>query len=391
MTDNPFADGLPAEVQDAAYDVDAGLYQDYSDPLPLKRGNRRGSENRSDRYKEIKARMLRLDAIEPVLGISYLVKGWLSVGGYSITYGPSNAGKTFVALDLAMHVAAGKPWRDCKVNGGPVFYIAAEGGSGVLNRLAAFKLEHADMARAPFTLLPIGVDLHSSGDAAIIIALLKETRPALIVVDTLARAMGDGDENTAKDAGMFIRNCDLIREATGAHVMVIHHTGKEEDRGGRGSSAYRAAADTEILVANHRISSKKQRDMAVPVDLHYSLRTVTLGHDEDGDPVTSAVVDPADKAPLERKLLTGKNQVAMTALIEALREFGRGSPGGDYPAGCSIVAVDRWQESCAAHGLTTGGSDSAARVAFKRAKDKLMDMDEVREFEGFVWRVRDDV
>ena len=60
----------------------------------------------STRCRDIQARLLHLSAIEPVLSISYLVKGWLSAGGYSIIYGPSNAGKTFVALDMAMHLAA---------------------------------------------------------------------------------------------------------------------------------------------------------------------------------------------------------------------------------------------------------------------------------------------
>jgi hypothetical protein len=52
--------------------------------------------------------------------------------------------------------------------------------------------------------------------------------------------------------------------------------------------------------------------------------------------------------------------------------------------------VDHWRDACGVHGLTTGVSDSAERVAFKRVKDKLMDMDEVREFGGHVWRVQDD-
>lgn len=351
----------------------------------------RDTSSPKDRTKEIKSRLIHLRAIGPVLRTAYLAKGWLSAGGYSITYGPSNAGKTFVVLDLAMHIAAGEEWRGCKVNGGPVFYIAAEGGYGVFNRLAAFKIERPHMANADFTLLPIGVNLHASGDAAIIISLLEGTNPALIVVDTLARVMGEGDESTAKDAGMFIRNCDLIREATGAHVMVIHHTGKDEDRGGRGSSAYRAACDTEIFVSsNHTITCKKQRDMVEADDLHFSLRTVTLGADQDGDPVTSAVIEPADKPPPSRKPLTGRHQVAMTALMEALDKYGAVQSGSDYPDGCPAVAVEHWRDACAAHRLTTGSSESAARTAFKRAKDKLLDWDEVREFGGYVWRVRDD-
>ncbi len=379
-----FTRNLPPEVRDEA---DALTFDAFGPVLPDASPNKAPA---GTRFAEIKRKLVRLDAIKPVLEVNYLVKGWLSANGLSMVYGPSNAGKTFVVLDLAMHVAAGEAWRGCKINPGPVLYIAAEGGSGVLNRLAAFKAEYPHMADAPFYLLPIGVDLHGNGDATIIAHLLGDLRPVLIVVDTLARSIGDGDENTAKDAAMFVRNCDLIREATGAHVLVIHHTGKEEERGARGSSALRAAVDTEILVgADHRIASKKQRDMIAPGDLHFTLRTITLGMDKDGDPVTSAVVEPTDKPLPIRKALKGNDQVAMTALTEALDKHGQAGTGEDYPR-CRIVAVEHWREACDAHGLTTGSSESAARQAFKRAKDKLMNLDEVREFGGYVWRVRDD-
>lgn len=380
-----FHTGLPESVRaEAEALADEHLHLMPPSPAPKKKGPQA-------RFNEIRRRMVRLDKIEPVLRVNCLVKGWLTTNGLSMIYGPSNAGKTFVVLDLAMHVAAGKPWRGCKVTQGAVLYIAAEGGAGVLNRLAAFKAENPDMADAPFYLLPIGVDLHGQEDPRIITHLLGDIEPVLVVVDTLARSMGEGDENAAKDTAVFVRNCDMIREATGAHVLIIHHTGKDEERGARGSSALRAAVDTEILVsASHTITSQKQRDMAAPDTLHFTLRSVTLGHDEDGDPVTSAVVEPAEKGLKVRKPLTGKNQVAMTALMEALDKHGRADLGNLYPAGVRVVEVERWRDECEAHGLTTGASDAAARVAFKRAKDKLMDMDEVREFGGHVWRVWDD-
>lgn len=346
------------------------------------------SEERKLRRSEIERRLIRLDQIEPVLSANHLVKGWLSASGLSVLFGPSNAGKTFVALDIAMHVAAGEEWRGYKVNPGPVLYIAAEGGAGVLNRLAAFKAENPHMANAPFTLLPLGLDLHASGDAKIMASLLADTKPALIVVDTLARSIGEGDENTAKDTALFVRNCDLIRQVTGAHVMIIHHSGKEEGRGARGSSALRAAVDTEILVSSdHRISSKKQRDMIAPADLHFTLRSVPLGYDEDGDPVTSAVVEQCDKPIAVRKPLNGKDQVAMTALTEALAEHGRSDMGNDYPSGVTVVSMKAWREKCAEHELTTGSSDSAARTAFKRAKDRLIELNLVRGFNDYFWKL----
>lgn len=343
------------------------------------------------RASEIENRLVGLSAIEPVLTSNYMVKGWLDRNCLSMFYGPSNAGKTFVALDVAMHIAADKPWRGLKVNGGPVLYIAAEGGAGIRNRIAAIKHDRPDLAAAPFTLLPVGLDLHGQGDALAVCEIMPDDNPALVVVDTLARSMGVGDENTARDAAMFIRNCDLIRQATGAHVMVIHHTGKDEDRGARGSSALRAAVDNEIQVtADWEIISRKQRDQEPPGPLHFKLRSVTLGKDEDGDPVTSAVVDAAEPPKRKRKPLSGKNEVAMQALYEALRDHGGTKTGDSYPGNRKVVHVDQWRAACDAHGLTTGISDSAARTAFKRAKDKLMDMNEVREWGSHVWRVHED-
>ena len=348
-------------------------------------------ERRRSRTNQIEGRLIRLADIQPVLRLNHMVKGWLTKRGLSMLYGPSNAGKTFVALDIAMHIAAGKPWRGYKINGGPVLYIAAEGGVGVHNRLAAFKRERPDMAGAPFTLLPVGLDLHGQGDALAVCEIMPDADPALVVVDTLARSMGGGDENTAKDAAAFVKNCDLIREATGAHVLVVHHTGKDEDRGARGSSALRAAVDTEIHVSSEgEIICKKQRDMASQEPVHFSLRSVTLGMDEDGEAVTSAVVEVAEPPKPERKPLTGKNEVAMQALYDALRDHGGTRTGNLYPSSRKVVHVDRWKEACLTKGLTDGISDSAARTAFMRAKSKLMDLNEVRQQDEYVWRVSDD-
>lgn len=112
--------------------------------------------------------------------------------------------------------------------------------------------------------------------------------------------------------------------------------------------------------------------------------------DEAGDQVTSAVVEASEPPKKERKALTGKNEVAMQALYDALREHGETKSGNAYPSNRKVVHVDRWRDACAVHGLTSGTSDSAGRQAFKRAKDKLMDMNEVRKWGDHVWRVQDD-
>lgn len=105
--------------------------------------------------------------------------------------------------------------------------------------------------------------------------------------------------------------------------------------------------------------------------LHFKLRSVTLGMDEDGEPVTSAVVDATDAPAPTRKPIRGKNEVAIQALNDALRDHGTTRTGNCYPINRKVVDVDHWREACGVHGLTAGATDAAARMAFKRAKDKL--------------------
>lgn len=346
----------------------------------------------SPRTQDLRGKVIGLDAITAKLDTPQLVRGWLTANGLSILYGPSNCGKTFAATDLSMHIAAGKPWRGNRVTKGHVVYLAAEGGGGITNRIAALKLAKPDLCRHDrFHLLPCPVDLYGKEDVLAVSELLPEADVALIVVDTLARSIGDGDENSAKDVSVFVQNLDQIRERTGAHVMVIHHSGKDAERGARGSSALRAAVDTEIAVtAERQITAPKQRDLAQAEPLFFDLRGVELGHDTYGDPVTSAIVVEADAPAKKAKPLSGRNQVAMQALADAIRDHGEHRHGTDFPQSRKVVSKANWRAACDTHGLTDGKSESAARTAFNRAYDALLEMNQIRAFDGCVWMVADD-
>ncbi len=194
----------------------------------------------SERAQDLADALIPLEAITPALSRRYLVKGWLERGALSVLYGESNVGKTFLALDLAMHVAAGCQWHGVRVQGGPVVYIAGEGGRGIRNRIEALRCALPNLTRGAekgFHLLPVSVDLcRADGDALVKVLQSLPSSPALVVVDTLARAMGEGDENSGQDMGAMIRTLDLIRGETGAHVLVVHHAGKDTSKGARGHS-----------------------------------------------------------------------------------------------------------------------------------------------------------
>ena len=118
----------------------------------------------------------------------------------------------------------------------------------------------------------------------------------LVVIDTLARCFGGNDENDARDMGAFIEGCDVIKQKTGATVLVVHHSGKDEAKGARGSSSFRAALDAEFNVKREGegqaliLSCTKMKDAEEPERKAYDLRTAELYTDEDGEMVCSLVV-----------------------------------------------------------------------------------------------------
>ncbi len=271
---------------------------------------RQRAERLQGRAGELQAALCPLESIRPVLSSRYLVKGWLDRAASSVVYGESNVGKTFFALDLAMHVAAGMPWHGARVptrkeDCGCVVYVAGEGGFGMHNRIEAMRRDNASLieraeTRQGFTLLPTMLDLCGANDAEELVKVFDalSSRPSLVIIDTLARTMGEGDENTARDMGAFIRSLDHLRAETGAHVMVIHHSGKDASKGARGSGSLRAAVDTEIQLTRSGVvvmaETRKQRDMQTGGVFAYVLRDVEIGINEDGEPVTSAVVEPTE-------------------------------------------------------------------------------------------------
>lgn len=293
-------------------------------------------------------RIFSLADAKPVLHSSYLIKGWLGKSQMSVIYGPSNVGKSFFCLDMAFSVAANVPWSNCKVRGGPVLYLATEGGQAFRNRLYALR-QTKGIDDAPLFVRPSPIDLlRAEVDLPALTQLIEEIKAqagdlSLIVVDTLSRAMAGGNENGPEDMTRFIGNLDVLRDLTGAHIMVVHHSGKDTAAGARGHSSLRAASDTEIELeladdGLKLVKTTKQRDMEPKPPLGFKLGILELGKDEDGDEVTTAfieVVDQSDVDELGRKRPTGDNQLAVIEAFKQLRSDGTGMPnpgGTGWPA-----------------------------------------------------------
>lgn len=246
-----------------------------------------------------------------------LVKGLLDQGAMTVLYGASNVGKTFVAMDLAYHVSRGLMYGGMRSTRSRVIYVAAEGSTGALKRLAALNNRYG--STDGFQILTSPVDLRNrEADLQPLIALLRDNGPpGLVILDTLSRVLAGGDENSSVDMGALVSHFDAIRSETAAHLLVVHHTGKDQARGARGHSLLRAATDTEIEIGEGEIRVTKQRDLEKSWSSGFELVSVTLGVDADGDPITSATVRLIDAAAAAADGMTDADLDEMAAALSS--------------------------------------------------------------------------
>lgn len=279
---------------------------------------------------------------------SWLAKGLLPRKGIGLLFGESGAGKSFAAIHAALCVVWGQPLFEKKVKQGGVLYVAAEGGSSVAGRfraandamgaaVAAARLSGERPQRAPVRIVTEAPDLSRDGDPKALLRTIADAAHdfeeagfplALVVVDTWHAAMGGGDENSAADAGAALKPLRDAAESGAFHCLIVHHPGKDSERGARGSNALPAAADAIIAVtvpgfdgakakpsdALRRATITKMRDGEAGGEFCYRLPVVEMGIDEDGDPITTCRVEPCHAPKLDDDGLTKHDRAFMDAL-----------------------------------------------------------------------------
>ena len=270
-------------------------------------------------------RILDIDELEDLPPPTWLVDKVLTRGGLAVLWGRSGDLKSWVANDLCMRVATGTPWFGRQVVQGLVLYVAAEGAYGFGSRVRAwrrFRGEGLDKPR--FKLIPHPVAITSEDLEFMVVAILAlEAQPTLIVLDTLARTFGVGDENKQADMNAYVTAADKLRDATGATVMIVHHSGVGDGNRERGSSVLRGAADTMIKVARqgdkltltNRSPEGKQKDAEEFEDVRLRVQKVSYDHagtehttlllmeDDDPLPTSSASNEPPKFGKVETAIL----------------------------------------------------------------------------------------
>lgn len=257
----------------------------------------------NDPVEDLISRFLSIKQLSELPPPSWLIDGWLVRNSFAMMVGKSNDGKSFVAFDMAMHVATGKTWRGRAVHQCRVGYVVAEGAEGMGQRGLAWQKTFNDdvfVEDDRISMLPMPIQAADMAAWDLLIAAVARMRLELVVLDTQARITVGLEENSAKEMGMFVEQVERLRRATGATVLVVHHLDKQ-GRSGRGSGAVYAAAQTELTVSRMAdvvtIAVTKQKDATRIEPLSLRLSDVVVGKRPGWtqEPITAGVLLDVDE------------------------------------------------------------------------------------------------
>jgi len=304
-------------------------------------------------------------SIEATPHKSYLVQNFIGCGELSCAFGPPGSAKSALAGDLGAHVALGHDWMGRRTLRGAVLFLAAERAAQIKRRLAAFRIHYGLTIDPPLAVLSGSLELKDgtkSADGIIECARrwsdICQVETRLIIGDTVSRLLAGGDENSPRDVGAFVNNVARIQDATGAHVMLIHHVPHEQNRM-RGHGALLAACDTTIRIDRlgdiRSATIEKNNDGEEGDSVSFKLETVELGKDPNsGQPTTAPVVVQADAPIIETGERLSKNQQTVFALL--------------HSAGASGLTIEDWNDKArdAGIGLRRRADLTDIHLALKR-------------------------
>ena len=359
------------------------------------------------KFRFVMAGDIQINALE-----EWAIDGILPKQGTAILYGEPGTGKSFLALDAAMHVAAGRDWFGLETQQGGVVYIAAEAGEGLKKRIVACRRARDFTAHVPFALVPMPANLggKDSKDCETLIADIKRQLPAIggnlamVVIDTLHRSLGGADENSASEISLFLSNAAAIQEAFGCVALLVHHEGKDATRGMRGSSALHGAADVEWQTAGvgageiKTVTLKKNKEgkdglvwkFALGIETVYSETVERAGKQARLVSVDSCFVQEiAHPAPSQetkkQKPLTGTRGFVFDRVKLAIQEFGSPLPqSDDFPTGKGVT-ISKIKDICIKDGIGNPENPKSQAVVVNREVNSLAGDKRLVRHADWVW------
>ena len=250
----------------------------------------------------------QLDSLPPV---AWLLSDLLPREGVSLLTGPSGSGKSFLALDIAAAIA----------QSGTVIYMPNEGYKGYAERKIAWCTHFKrDIPGLYFGSSEQAVSLVNPLQVQAFIDSVLPLKPDLVIFDTLAGCIVEGDENSATSMQTMINHCRRIAHTTGAAVLLVHHPGKNNDTE-RGSSAILSGVDMALKLSTSdgvlSLSCKKAKDAEPFATRRFGLIRVPTREDR-----TSCVLVPSSKIDWKKSKLAENQRLVLESLALSLFEDG---------------------------------------------------------------------
>ena len=284
-------------------------------------------------------RLLNPSDLDALPSMSWVIHSVLPAEGFGGMFGGSGFGKSFLILDMLAAVIEGGTWFGYRVTPCPVLAVVLEGEAGFRKRIKAWEQfkgrPFPDAARFLFGDFNLLDEEHVLALAA---AIAASGGVGVVAIDTLNRAAPGADENGSQDMSRILEAVKQLQSMVGGLILLVHHTGKDATKGMRGHSSLFAALDAAIEVARtddrREWKVAKSKDDADGQTHPFRLRIVDLGEDDDGERITSCVVEPErpeEAARARPRLPRGGNQKivydALGPLLRASVSFGKaGAP-----------------------------------------------------------------
>jgi hypothetical protein len=394
-------DLMPAYDSDDPGDQSARSFNEQCDELEGIRVKTNSGDPRSAQNRALK--LTFFDECSDPAPKRWLIKGVIARGETSSWIAPPGRGKSALHSDISIHLAADINWRG-HLTKGPVgvVYFAFERADLVKRRNAAYA-KRLGLKGLPIAIAAQIINLMDPSCVDVILATIHAAAERFgipvgyIVIDTFAKgiAAGGGDEDKARDQNKCLPNLRRVHERADLHIAIVGHTGKDETKGSRGSNAHPADADLQVQIFGDDIKSArviKGNDQPEGELTAFRLESADLGVDEDGDPVTTAIVSDEQVNGRTRQAsastrLPKAAQTALRALTEALDKQGEPAPASNHiPPSVKVVTVEQWRQYAYRRGISAeDATPQAQKKAFQRASEHLIGTQRVGVWDDRAW------
>lgn len=313
---------------------------------------------------------------------NWLIKQYIDAGSLMEIFGDPGCMKTFLALGLGLSIATGFPCYGLAIiKTGTVFYIAGEGFHGIPKRLQAWSLGNGvDLKDIPFFISNQPAQFLNDASAKEVILAIEELKekhgqPTFVVIDTLNRNFGPGDESDNADMTKFIMAIDTsIRLRYECTVLILHHPPLNDPKRGRGASSLYGALDWAYSLKKDgkviTLSNTKVKDHEPPPNISFKPETIPLPgwvDEEDGTTMTSCVLKKIDDNAIQKNDSKSKLTPSQKVVFDCLVKLCVTDDSDDFDG----VFIDDWRSAAYAAGISSSTKPDAKKKAFQRAIDDL--------------------